>query len=283
MLNLVLTNNINNSSLETNIQNDNQIITNKNKEKVLKEGTYRIAMATNPSIGLDINLASKDNNANVLIWEWYKGDNLQKQFELKYDDGYYIIINKNSNKVLEAQNSGIVNGTNVRQNEYKDIDAQKWIIIENSNGSYSIVSKLSGLYLDVHNGNIANGENVQLYENNGTAAQQFKFIEIIEPEKTIEEGTYRIAMFSNSNIGIDIDSALKSNGANVLIWEWAESNLQKKFNLKYDETDGYYTITNVNSGKLLDVENGGTTNGTNVWQYEENNTDAHKMADNKKR
>ena len=186
------------------------------------------------------------------------------------------IINKNSNKVLEAQNSGIINETNVCQNEFNNTDAQKWIIIENDNGTYSIASKLSGLYIDIHNGNISNGENVQLYENNGTVAQQFKFIEIIEPTKTIEEGTYRIAMFSNPNIGVDIDSALKSNGANVLIWEWAENNLQKKFNLKYDETDGYYTITNVNSGKLLDVQNGGTTNGTNVWQYEENNTDAQK-------
>ena len=276
LLNVILSNDINNNSLETTTQNDAKKMVKQNTEKVLKDGTYRIAMATNPSIGLDINLASKDNNANVLIWEWYKGDNLQKQFELKYDDGYYIIINKNSNKVLEAQNYGTVNGTNVCQNEFKNTDAQKWKIIENSNGSYSIVSKLSGLYIDIHNGNISNGENVQLYENNGTAAQQFKFIEIIEPEKTIEEGTYRIAMFSNPNIGVDIDSALKSNGANVLIWEWAENNLQKKFNLKYDETDGYYTITNVNSGKLLDVQNGGTTNGTNVWQYEENNTDAQK-------
>ena len=133
--------------------------------KVIEDGTYRIAMFSNPSIGVDIEAGSKDNEANVLLWDWYEENNVQKQFELEYgNDGYYIIRNKNSNKVLDVQNAGMTNGSNVWQYEENGSDAQKWIIQKNSNGSYSIISKLNGLYLDIQNGNIANGGNVQVYE-----------------------------------------------------------------------------------------------------------------------
>ena len=84
-------------------------------------------------------------------------------------------------------------------------------------------------------------------------------------------------MYSNLNIGLDINAGLQDNGANVLLWDWyEENNLQKQFNIQYDETDGYYTITNVNSGKLLTVQDSGTINGTNVWQYEANGTNSQK-------
>ena len=248
-------------------------------ERTIEDGTYRIAMYSNPNIGVDIDAGSIDNKANVLLWEWYQENNLQKQFNIQYDetDGYYTITNVNSGKLLTVQDSGTSNGTNVWQYEANGTNSQKWQIIKNSNGSYSIISKIKDLYLDVQNGNISNGANIQVYESNGTSAQQFKIIEIIKPEKTIEEGTYRIAMFSNTNIGVDIDAGSKDNGANVLLWDWyEENNNQKKFNFRYDETDGYYTITNVNSGKLLDVQNGGTSNGTNVWQFEENKTNSQK-------
>ena len=245
--------------------------------KVIEDGTYRIAMYSNPNIGLDINGGSKENEANVLLWDWYEENNVQKQFELEYgNDGYYIIRNKNSNKVLDVQNAGMTNGSNVWQYEENGSDAQKWIIQKNTNGSYSIISKLNGLHLDIQNGNIIPGANVQVYEENDSSAQQFTFIEILKPEKTIEDGTYRIAMFSNQNIGIDIDGGSQENGANVLLWEWyEENNVQKQFDLEYDG-NGYYIIRNKNSNKVLDVQNGGTSNGTNVWQYEENGTSSQK-------
>ena len=244
-------------------------------DKVLQNGKYRIVMYSNNNIGVDIDGSSKNNGANVLIWSWNEEYNLQKQFEINYDetDGYYTIANVYSGKLLTVQDEK----NNVIQYEANGATSQKWQIVKNSNGSYSIISKLNGLYLDVQNGNISNGANVQVYEGNGTNAQLFKFIEIIEPEKTVEEGTYRIAMFTNPNIGVDINAASKENGANSLIWDgYSDSTLQKKFNLRYDESDGYYTITNVNSGKLLDVQNGGMSNGSNVWQYEENKTSAQK-------
>ena len=245
---------------------------------MLEDGTYRIAMYSNQNIGIDIDAGSKENGANALLWEWYEENNIQKKFNIKYDinDGCYTITNINSGKLLDVQNGGTQNGANVWQYEENGTDSQKWKIVKNSNGSYSIISKHNGLYLDIKDGNISNGGNVQVYEENYSVAQQFKLIKLdSKEEKVLEDGTYRIAMYNNPNVGIDIDAGSKENGANVLLWEWyEENNIQKKFNIKYDINDGCYTITNINSGKLLDVQNGGTQNSTNVWQYEENGTDS---------
>ena len=295
-LNSILESNIITNSLGNNI-NEEQLIEEKGdsalnftefeerneeekKVEVLEDGTYRIAMYNNSNIGIDVDAGSKENGANVLLWEWYEENNTQKKFNIKYDisEECYTITNINSGKMLDVQNAGTQNGTNVWQYEKNGTDSQKWKIVKNSNGSYSIISKHNGLYLDIKDGNIANGANVQVYDGNNSVAQQFKLIKLdSKEEKVLEDGTYRIAMHSNQNIGIDMDAGSKENGANALLWEWyEENNIQKKFNIKYDINDGCYTITNINSGKLLDVQNGGTQNGTNVWQYEENGTDSQK-------
>ena len=42
------------------------------------------------------------------------------------------------------------------------------------------------------------------------------------------------------------------------------------------DSNGYVTLTNVNSGKVLDVYGGSSANGANVQQYSSNNTYAQK-------
>ena len=44
------------------------------------------------------------------------------------------------------------------------------------------------------------------------------------------------------------------------------------FSFAYDPNTGYYTITNLNSGKVLDAANGRAENGANVQQYNSNGT-----------
>ena len=222
-INMLFTDELINNVLNDNLQEPKELLENNQKaipDKVLQDGKYRIAMYSNLNIGLDINAGLQENGANVLLWDWYEENNLQKQFNIQYDetDGYYTITNVNSGKLLTVQDGQ----KNIIQYKEYGTDAQKWKIIKNSNGSYSIISKLNNLYLDIQNGNI-------------------------------------------------------SNGANVLLWEWyQENNLQKQFNINYDEVDGYYTIANTNSGKLLTVQDSGTINGTNVWQYEANGTNSQK-------
>ena len=248
--------------------------------KTIEEGTYVIKSAINDKFVLDIEDASKANEANLQIYQ-SNGTNAQK-FKVKYlNNGYYTIESVNSGKVLDVDDAKKTQGTNVQQYDSNNTDAQKWTIKKNSDGTYSLVSKCNNLYMDVKDGIASNSRNVQVYGGNGTKAQKFKFEKVADPinysekaEKTISDGTYTIKSAINDKFVLDIDNASKSNGANVQIYQSNGTNAQK-FKVKY-LNNGYYTIESVNSGKVLDVDNAGKNQGTNVQQYGANNTDAQK-------
>ena len=243
-------------------------------EKIIEDGVYRIPTSLKESSGIEVKSSASTDKATVQIYE-YKGK-VQQKFEFKYVDGYYTIKNLNSGKFLDVANGSTKYKTKVWQYHENNSDAQKWIIQKTDDGYYNIISKLSGLYLDVNNGSSKNGTTLQVYTANGSASQKFKIITKDTPKgtKSIEEGTYRIALAKNNDYGLDISGASKSNKANLQLWEWDEVN-QQRFNLVYDG-NGYYTIIAVHSGNVLDVDNGGNVNGTNVWQYRNNNSDAQK-------
>lgn len=243
-------------------------------EKILNNGIYRIPTALKSGSGIEVKSALTNNNANVQLYE-YKGK-VQQKFKLEYSDGYYIIRNLNSNKVLDVANGAKTSGTNVQQYTYNGTDAQKWIIQKTSDGYYNIISKINGLYLDLSNGSSSDCTNIQVYCANGTKAQKFNFIYKGETvgEKTLEEGTYRIVTAKDQNVGLDVASASKTDGGNIQLWKWDNVN-QQKFNLVYDG-NGYYTIIAVHSGKVLDVANGANVNMTNLQQYTNNGTDSQK-------
>ena len=248
--------------------------------KTIEEGTYVIKSAINDKFVLDIEDASKANEANLQIYQ-SNGTNAQK-FKVKYlNNGYYTIESVNSGKVLDVDDAKKTQGTNVQQYDSNNTDAQKWTIKKNSDGTCSLVSKCNNLYMDVKDGIASNSRNVQVYGGNGTKAQKFKFEKVADPinysekaEKTISDGTYTIKSAINDKFVLDIDNASKSNGANVQIYQSNGTNAQK-FKVKY-LNNGYYTIESVNSGKVLDVDNAGKNQGTNVQQYGSNNTDAQK-------
>ena len=248
--------------------------------KTIEEGTYVIKSAINDKFVLDIEDASKANEANLQIYQ-SNGTNAQK-FKVKYlNNGYYTIESVNSGKVLDVDDAKKTQGTNVQQYDSNNTDAQKWTIKKNSDGTYSLVSKCNNLYMDVKDGIASNSRNVQVYGGNGTKAQKFKFEKVADPinysekaEKTISDGTYTIKSAINGKFVLDIDNASKSNGANVQIYQSNGTNAQK-FKVKY-LNNGYYTIESANSGKVLDVDNAGKNQGTNVQQYGANNTDAQK-------
>ena len=244
-------------------------------EKTIKDGYYQIASALNNAKVLDISGADVRNTANVQVWE-NVGEKQQK-FKIKYvGNGYYVIENVLSKKALDVQNGIGKSGNNVWQYESNGTNAQKWIIKECEDGYYNVVSSLNNLFLDVSNSNINNGTNIQISNKNKGESQKFKFIEVenITPKKTISNGVYKIAMLNQRDMVLDIDGAFLHNGANLQTWTYVEQP-QQEFEVKCDP-NGYYTIKNINSKKVLDVKNGIGKPKNNVWQYEANGSNAQK-------
>lgn len=79
-------------------------------------------------------------------------------------------------------------------------------------------------------------------------------------------GTYMIVTAKSNKRVLDVEGGSKTNGANVLLWDWHGAAWQK-WNVSYD-SEGFYTIKNVHTGKVLDVAGAKAGKGANVltWQ-----------------
>lgn len=234
--------------------------------RTLSNGDYHIVTVLDESKGLDVYGGYKENGTNVDIYS-----NLQDEsqvFTVTYKgNGYYSIINKYSNKSLDCQNGNTVSGTNVQTYEYDNVDQKQWIIKESGDGqSFNIISKNSGLYLDVKSGDSANYSNVQVHIGNNTNAQKWKFVAYNNPKNSsIIDGNYHIVSKLNKNFGLDVAGALDDDAINVRLYNNIYDSNQV-FNVVY-LNDGYYKITNVKTGKSLDVASASAYKGANLQQY----------------
>ena len=198
--------------------------------RVVDDGTYYIVSAIDSNYVLDIAAASREDRANVQIWQ--RANVSQQRFKIEYlNNGYYRITSENSGKVLDVNNGGNYDGVNVQQFSYNGTDAQLWQIKDLGNGYYSFISKCNGKYLDVLSGIAENGRNVETYSSTNTNAQKFKLEKYQNggsnnpsgntetPKKTIDNGTYVFKSAINNNYVLDIAAASKNDRANVQIWQ----------------------------------------------------------------
>ena len=91
---------------------------------------------------------------------------------------------------------------------------------------------------------------------------------------TVEENTYFIASSFNRNYVLDVSNVSMDDGANIHLWCTVGSGKNQMWKISDSDGDGYYTITSVHSGKVLDAAEAGTADGTNVQQYTYNGSDA---------
>lgn len=143
---------------------------------VVEDGSYNVVSSLNGKMVLDVAMGSKDNGANVQIYE--SNQTAAQVFELKFDPstGYYVIANKGSGKFLDTMYGGDYAGANVWQYEGNGTLAQNWSIKQMDDGSFTLYAATgAGCCLDVASAATQNGTNVQIWDPNGSAAQKWKF------------------------------------------------------------------------------------------------------------
>lgn len=260
---------------ETNNSNAQKFILEKCQQvqgiQSLRDSSYRIASYISHNQVLDISGGSYENGANLQIW---KNESVsQQRFYIEYvGNGYYKIKAKHSNKALTVSSENPTLGSKVTQEEDKDLETQKWIIKKQGSDIYNIISKCGNLYLDIPNYNTSNGQALQLYTQNDFSAQQFIIIDD-DPDivSNVSDGIYQILL--KNDMTLDVDSGKFDNNANVQIWH-NDIAQQQKFRIQKVNGTNYYEIININSGKLLDVQDGNTDIGANLNQFERNNTES---------
>ena len=242
---------------------------------------------------VEVASSSKDNNANVQLWD-NNGVTGQIWKFVEASEGVYRLKNAYSNKYLSLDTNHINDeGCNVFQLNSSSGDEQLWRA-EVYNNKLMLINVHSNYVLDCYGGYADNGTNVQVWSRNNSKGQQFELRpETIKTKGTksitvgnvsvtehtydngdryyeVPEGMYVIQSCSGSNQVLDVYEGGKDNGVNVISWVDNNGNGQKWQFVRAG--NGIYKIISVVSGKCLEVAGqDSNTNGGNVqqWDYED--------------
>lgn len=241
-------------------------------EEVIPNGNYRIYPYAAPAVSLDVQGGNINNRANVRLYN--RNYTEAQEWKAVRQGEWYKFINVKSGKVLDTKGGSSKPGTNIWQYTSNAGKGQLFKIYKIAENRYCIMSKL-GTMLDCAGGSFKSGANVQMYTMNYTAAQEWRFEKIVVSaalERQMEEGCYNILM---GNLQMAAAQNSGASGANIRLENKAENGNQA-FRLE-KQSDGWYMLRNVNSGKYLDVDNANARPGTNLKQFNKNSSNAQKF------
>ena len=217
-------------------------------DDILKDkGWFVISPSSNGSVAFDVAGGSLKNGGNVQAYSC--NGTLSQLFKAEYRDGYYVLRNAGSGKVLDVAAGDVVPGTNVQQWDECSNDNQLVSVIANEDESYSFIHKGPGLMLAVSDSNLvaaAAGNSVQT-----------SFV-MTEQEDLLSEGLYEVYPSANSSFVLDVAGGSADNSANVQLFASNGSFAQKWLIKKVKGARNTYTFESVCSSNRLAVA------GTNV-------------------
>jgi hypothetical protein len=184
--------------------------------------------------------------------------------------GYYKLVNVKSGKALGVYGGGTANGNQLVQwtSGTNSLD-QYWLVASavsgyDPNGYKTIINAKSAKVAGINGGSSANGANAVIWDGNSSNDQQW----------TLQaSGSYYKIVNRNSGKVLGIDGGSTADGANVLQWTDTGSTDQL-WQLVPDDgqiTVDSYRMVNVNSGKVLGINGGSTSNGANAVQWTSGN------------
>lgn len=223
---------------------------------VLPNGMYSIYSCLDQSKALDVRMESKNDRANVQLWQDHGGR--QQKVNLQFqNDGTYLITFVHSGKAMSAESNR--DGSNVSQSSLDGSDLQRWVV-ERMGAGYTIKNKAGNQWLNVRRADTRNGTNIQTWSNGGVSETIFNLV----PTEldALPNGRYAIKTKLDTTKTIDIRLASQDDFANAQIWTDYNSPNQS-VDLRR-QGDGTYTFIFVHSKKALTAE--AVKDGANVSQ-----------------
>ncbi|MDE7416214.1 MAG: RICIN domain-containing protein [Lachnospiraceae bacterium] len=134
-----------------------------------KTKTYKL-INYNSGHSVDVSYGNAENGTNILQYG-YNGYNNQKWFIELQSNGYYIIKNMATGKVLTVEDFATWDGANVYQWEYVGNANQEWDIVPARDNTYKIINRHSGLLLNVAWESTDANANIEQYHDEDGSAQ----------------------------------------------------------------------------------------------------------------
>ena len=266
-----------------------KLVRKKEIDSIDENTIYNLITPENKAI--DIVNIGVENGTELQIY--INAQNEAQRFRFKEtDDGYYQITGVKSGKAIDLRNASLADGSSIQLYDINNSCAQKWFLKKTTEGKYRIQSACSGMVFDSGKANI-DGERIKVYpedlskttqlweiqKDQKVVAENQKHIAELQKNDTVNEiknGTYIIGSFHNKEKVLDVMYAGDVNMANISLYQkWGENNMAQKWKVEKDN-DGLYRISNLKSGRSIDVYSGNMQDRTNIWLYDSNNSCAQK-------
>ncbi len=247
------------------------ITTTKINDSTIPDGSYQITSKDNSVIALDVQGGVYEGMSSGNIIPFYKksfNSTIENQtFEVRYEysTGFYRIYNQFTGLYLEVNDDKVViteksNGCN-----------QKWLLERDNQGFYKIMSACDNRMV-----NLGTEDNVSVVSANNSNIGKWKFFEISEETRSLEDGLYYINTAMSQNYVLDISGEVSKYTSSGDTGLWYKKGLNENienqiFDVKYNSDTGYYQIINHISGLSLDVQGASTANSTKIIAWPKNN------------
>lgn len=248
----------------------------------IASGLYEIQSGLGNNLVMDVDHGSTANGANIIVWTSHNATNQRWNIQ-NAGGGYYTISSVATGKYLDISGGDTKAGyaANIVQWAERSVGAkgQLWVVSRESDGFKLTSAVLSAsderLVLDVDGGNAVLGSKLILWGDKSTsvANQRWSFFVsngvldsyAAQHKGDIKDGTYVISSALGSSLVLDVAWASKDDGASVIVYP-KNMGSNEIWNVSHDAM-GFLTITNVNSGKVLDVSGGSASVGGAIIQW----------------
>lgn len=245
------------------------------EETEVQEGVYRIYPSSAPDVSMDVAGGSVNAGGNIQLYT--ENGTAAQEWKIVKQGQWYRILSGKSNMTLDVKSGSTSAGANLQQWTANTGNGQLYRFYKTGENEYCIMSKV-GTAIDCKSGVFTKGTNLHMYHVNGTKAQKWGMEKIIVPsctEKIVDEGYYTLSPGSSLTSFMAIENANVEAGANIGVTEKTVSD-EHVFKLE-KQSDGWYMLKNLESGKYLNVTSGSKECGANLQQYNKNGSAAQKF------
>ncbi|MFD4506216.1 alpha-L-fucosidase [Streptomyces sp. NPDC058457] len=135
------------------------------------------------------------------------------------DSTVYRLVNRASGQVVDVLADGTANGTEVRQQPWRDQDNQKWTFVSSGDGYYTIRSVSSGKVLEVGGLSRVNGGKTDIWSDDIVPQQHWAV--------TPTGDGYFYLTNRLSGLALNVDNGSTADGAAVNQWTYTRAERQQ--------------------------------------------------------
>lgn len=184
--------------------------------------------------------------------------------------GYWRLTNIRSVKVVDVPGQSTQNSVWLQQYNDTAGNNQRWSLTDVGGGWYTLTGKGSGKNIDVDGASTIDGAQVHQYQSTGASNQHWSFT-LVDTGDPVSGAIYTITAKHSGKLMEVVDNGaggvLQEGTAVVQRGALGTTNQQWRLD---DMGGGFWRLTNVRSGKVLDVPGNSANNSVALQQWTDN-------------